>query len=70
MLDLGSTLPGVSLSLVGDPLLVLSRDSSGSAESSRAPGAAAPGDSSFNASERWMERRLDRGDGVFAGDDF
>lgn len=31
---------------------------------------AGAGDSSFNASVRWMLRRLDRGEGVFAGDDF
>lgn len=28
------------------------------------------GDSSFNASVRWTLRRLERGEGVFAGDDF
>jgi hypothetical protein len=56
VVDLRSTLPGVSFSLVGELEAMASRDNSGSAESSRVPAGAAPGDSSFNASERWTER--------------
>lgn len=70
---------GESFSLVGDvEFAIVSAGSSTSTSAAAAGGRVgsgvfsldAAGDSSFNASERWMLRRLARGDGVFAGDDF
>jgi hypothetical protein len=70
--DLVSTSRGDSFSLVAEELksIVASGFASGEPDCEALPSLDGPGESSLNASERCMLRRLERGEGVFAGDDF
>lgn len=62
---------GASFSLLGDDeKAIASVSCSGSGDGLRALSGLVAGDSSFNASEIWILRRLERGDGVWTGDDF
>jgi hypothetical protein len=72
VVDLVSTSEGASFSLVGEELksIEVSAFASGSADLEALSSLWNLGESSFNASVRWTLRRLERGEGVFAGDDF
>lgn len=70
--DFVSTSEGASFSFVGEELrsIEVSGFASGSADSELLRSLENLGESSFNASVRCTLRRLERGEGVFAGDDF
>jgi hypothetical protein len=70
--DLVSTSEGASFSLVGEELRSIEVSAFASDSDNREALSSLwnLGESSFNASVRWILRRLERGEGVFAGDDF